>query len=1240
MRKLFLFVAACLVACVTQTAKADDYTFDLRTLELGGEVVSPYTETTIPQDGVNVFVRITGVDQAPYIHAWKDGGDLLDSGFPGPQLTDVRYVSKKVNDNEKVKFYMYHFDNAALSTGKIGMVISLGNSSAQTNNIMIQAAGNYFFECNSYNMQGTTEVTEQYVTGGERIIPATGTNVFVREMNNDYNTYNNNAKIWLHAWDASGTNLRGDWPGRQMTDYIYIDGVKWFYWNTDNTTWGGIVFSQNGVNKTVDINNSETNKAFAAGDNFYTYKPFENYENAWRFAVENNKQYFQDRIPLKDRKANFKVWTYNEVALNNQIVMTDPENKFRLTFTLGDGKSVNDIQFDKTNGRLELPKFSTIKVESLSGYYLNEIILGPLTQNIAYGKDEVSFQCGPRESYLHDWFQTSMWSQEEYYHLANIFRNVLFDKTEIELGGNSSQSNLMYGNYFIGPKIYVRDERISTEDLTFSDHNVKQNKFLINEGLIGVDVFGEYLIARSENYISAHKHQPVAGQKILKVNGTTPAYADPATPQYSWIALKIDNPSEYIGAKLTNVRGMYCGSRDADSHRGWMNPTMDVEDFTVAEPKGSISTTLNTYSTANFSEQDKKNTSGYEPHYFYMEPRHWEICNVVDVMRTGDQRIYAPTENAILPSGLGNYYPRYGVEGSAGIDKPTQAWAKVDELYNGESWRTYNHVFNINHAIVLTQDWNQAGDTDHDYPLDTPNPYYEEESSQVYHLFLWGLPETEINIDEGYTDYDFATADMVYYSRYDVANNVNAYKNDLRIMISNPETDLSTVKDLIVTRRDINGNNPVKIADLRSVGDGKYRVDYVSATQTIENNVDGILDMGDTHYKTPSTEFNLSSNDPIIYLSDCFISNTLNNENDIAAQHQYYQYWVEKGENTTRDISCIVHGVPVFKAQNYSLTSAEYSEEDVINDIKNELDEPSKVDIAFTAVRPLAGCADTYDVWRGANATDMSESDISGNLEMENELSKNFSHIDAFNMEQNYYVPVQWTEYNDNTYGSYKRSVSDASIDIIGLEMMASTGEAYSDGRRYCNAKFTVNTGLDNNKDKRYLVRVWRKAGDVLTLLNGKTDLTGGDFATYNWETNWAQLALQGLNDVEEFNAASTTTLRVSDTFIAKPASASAPSGAPGLKAESEDFNMEEVTYFATIYVMDKATGNYYVKKVESEKLTSIPTAISTVNTGAQVESVRYYNTIGVESETPFQGLNIVVTRYSDGTTTTVKAVR
>ena len=51
------------------------------------------------------------------------------------------------------------------------------------------------------------------------------------------------------------------------------------------------------------------------------------------------------------------------------------------------------------------------------------------------------------------------------------------------------------------------------------------------------------------------------------------------------------------------------------------------------------------------------------------------------------------------------------------------------------------------------------------------------------------------------------------------------------------------------------------------------------------------------------------------------------------------------------------------------------------------------------------------------------------------------------------------------------------------------------------------------------------------------------------------------------------------------------------------------------------------------------PTAIDNLNL-SNVKSVRYYNVAGVESATPFKGINIVVMEMTDGSKKTVKAVK
>ena len=96
-------------------------------------------------------------------------------------------------------------------------------------------------------------------------------------------------------------------------------------------------------------------------------------------------------------------------------------------------------------------------------------------------------------------------------------------------------------------------------------------------------------------------------------------------------------------------------------------------------------------------------------------------------------------------------------------------------------------------------------------------------------------------------------------------------------------------------------------------------------------------------------------------------------------------------------------------------------------------------------------------------------------------------------------------------------------------------------------------------------------------------------------------------------------------------------------------------SFHAVINRNDKEYGpNNPVTKDEfelpiSEHITVLPvdlqgddniiTAINTVNANREVVGVEYVNSLGMTSKTPFSGVNIVVTRYSDGSATTVKRV-
>ena len=87
---------------------------------------------------------------------------------------------------------------------------------------------------------------------------------------------------------------------------------------------------------------------------------------------------------------------------------------------------------------------------------------------------------------------------------------------------------------------------------------------------------------------------------------------------------------------------------------------------------------------------------------------------------------------------------------------------------------------------------------------------------------------------------------------------------------------------------------------------------------------------------------------------------------------------------------------------------------------------------------------------------------------------------------------------------------------------------------------------------------------------------------------------------------------------------------------DGENFHVEEAGNY-TITVSTAETKGLPLPLVMV--VTKTPTAIDTINM-ENVKAVRYYNVAGVESATPFQGVNIVVREMTDGSKSVIKIVK
>ena len=71
-------------------------------------------------------------------------------------------------------------------------------------------------------------------------------------------------------------------------------------------------------------------------------------------------------------------------------------------------------------------------------------------------------------------------------------------------------------------------------------------------------------------------------------------------------------------------------------------------------------------------------------------------------------------------------------------------------------------------------------------------------------------------------------------------------------------------------------------------------------------------------------------------------------------------------------------------------------------------------------------------------------------------------------------------------------------------------------------------------------------------------------------------------------------------------------------------------------------TKPYYIAEYEFPFTinSGIPTGVEMLNANRQVVGTKYYNVAGIESDTPFLGVNIVVIEMTDGSKKIVKMVR
>jgi len=1218
MRKVFLIVTACLMACLTQNARAYEYTFDL---EQKGQ--NEYQAVESYESGITIYIHTNG-DQAPNLHAWNANGPITT--WPGVKMTELVAVNVKGDDNNKKGYYRMHFD-----VSEMAFVVNFNGDNDKTTDTYINAEGSYFFD---YNGEGgsTLKLDKKYY---EQSSSQTDNNInlYVRVLGDGMTPIDDVPYMYFWSgYDTDPNRWNQDWAHEAFTDKTTISGSEWWKKSFDKTkvqdSWdgqnkGGIILTL----RTGDYGNYQYPcqtpdiKDLTPGDYYIYYHPY-----------GSDKRYEMICMDFGGHTNNYDECIFNPFwTVDGSIVTITTENEHgtaTIKMQCTSPEEASRVKF--VDGKyLLVPRNTTFTGTQGDENALNEMYLGPLPESVG-GQDVVQF--GTEVGGIVDYLGIG---DKDNYFIAGM--------NGIDAGTTSISCTIPgdYQDTYLGPKMMIRDEYISSEDLTFSDHNTMGQNFELNDDLVGVQVVEigtdtkkSYLICRSLNPISdAHKHKKQDNQEIwVNTKGVTPAYANPATPQYAWIGLEISDPEQYINKTISNVRGIYYpdalnGQAPNASFGGtsefynykMFNPIFKVVGAPVCGTE-TVATTINTYCTANLCEQDGKQ-------YFFMEPRPFEIANIVDVMRTDDQVLWVPTEDAILPDGQTvNEYAEYGITGWAAIiDRSYDMWEESDiELFGpdaaGWAWRLRDKVYDVPEALILLATYHPNNN-----PLDQPNREYYGWSSNLalgYHI------QGKAQIREYKEDMVVGKGD--YWSRYEYNLNKNAYRNDLEITIYKPNLNIATIGNMIVQRVD-KDENAVNIANLTQQGNSStFVLSYIDDTQDARNDAK-LAEI--VNEKPVYKAGNYDLQDGNIGISDMFYSSSMDCRVSNAALTDGYVYRVvpAPGNNNT-NLSCVEVVAPVYKTNENVVTRATYTKEDVDNDINNKLVQRDVAEITF--IPNMDRATTQYRVyWAQQNASEgtLFKSVDAADIQTDDAgFLTNPTIEDNITGETKEYVPELYTAYNNNTYGCYKQSVSDASVEMNVKSIVAADFTNDENGTRYIHAAIDLSSVINNtDKDSRYLLRVWRQVGNSeKVLLNDQEEA---------WETNYKALRYLGMDEDKFSKTNPSQPFTLYDTFEASTTT----NAAHGLKAEGETVNIEDVTYYATLYVKDDASGKYYVKQSEGLKLnTTIPTAISTIAGSAQVESVRYINVAGMESDKPFAGMNIVVTRYSNGTTTITKMIK
>lgn len=212
----------------------------------------------------------------------------------------------------------------------------------------------------------------------------------------------------------------------------------------------------------------------------------------------------------------------------------------------------------------------------------------------------------------------------------------------------------------------------------------------------------------------------------------------------------------------------------------------------------------------------------------------------------------------------------------------------------------------------------------------------------------------------------------------------------------------------------------------------------------------------------------------------------------------------------------------------------------------------------------------------------------------------------------------------------------------------AEDGDASYVPNTYCTANFLegnltaagITTGEGDNAKNYYFLNpkvqeyaivtfaMWDKENQIMVIPDNTPFNGAVKIGRWDWNDPSGQLEMLNNDNTDPLNAYEFHIIvQRADKSYGTPATAS---GVPAIRATDSPSGKTDQT--ASTVIM--------AQPLDLEVEHPLPTGINGVVSDAKVVGIEYVNIAGMHSSKPFKGVNIVVTRYSDGSTTTSKFIK